>query len=154
MISRPGSLAGLLVLVIACGEPNTSSSAEPFTSTDSAGVEVATNAPADDSATLPFDVELEIGVQAGDPEYEFHDVGSIAVDGDGNVFVANRGTGTIRVFTADGNFLREFGGLGAGPGEFQSIAGICFVLGAPVEDDLVACVSLPHRRSLRVCASR
>lgn len=40
MISRPGNLAGLLVLLIACAEPNTSSSAEPFTVTDSAGVEV------------------------------------------------------------------------------------------------------------------
>jgi len=124
MISRPGSLAGLLALLIACGEPDTSSSAEPFTVADSAGVEVVTSIPPDDSAALPFDVELEIGVQAGDPEYEFHDVGSIAVDGDGNVFVANRGTGTIRVFTADGIFLHEFGGLGPGPGEFQSIDGI------------------------------
>jgi ABC-type Fe3+-citrate transport system substrate-binding protein len=46
MISRPGSLAGLLVLFIACGEPSTSSTAEPFTVTDSAGVEVVTNSPA------------------------------------------------------------------------------------------------------------
>jgi hypothetical protein len=44
---------------------------------------------------------------------------SVAVADDGSVIVADRGSGQIKVFDADGRFVRAFGRKGAGPNEYQ-----------------------------------
>ncbi|MFZ1474216.1 MAG: hypothetical protein WAV79_14940 [Anaerolineae bacterium] len=53
---------------------------------------------------------------------------AIAADGDGNVYVADTGSHRIQVFTSNGTFVRTFGRLGSGNGEFYGPAGIA-VLG-------------------------
>ncbi len=48
----------------------------------------------------------------------------IAVDAAGNVYIADTGNHRIQVLTADGVFLRTFGRLGRGDGEFYNPQGI------------------------------
>lgn len=55
----------------------------------------------------------------------------IALDAAGNVYVADTGNHRVQVFTSDGAFLRAFGHLGRGQGEFYNPHGIA------VRDDRV-----------------
>jgi hypothetical protein len=45
---------------------------------------------------------------------------------DGNIYVLDTGDSFIKVFSADGEFLRRIGGEGEGPGEFQRADGASF----------------------------
>lgn len=55
----------------------------------------------------------------GSGEGQFNDPISIAVDGDGNVFVADRHNHMIQKFDGDGRFLAAWGSQGRGDGQFQ-----------------------------------
>ena len=48
----------------------------------------------------------------------------IAVDTSGNVYVADTDNNRIQKFTSDGNFIKEWGRTGSGPGEFSHPSGI------------------------------
>ena len=50
-----------------------------------------------------------------------HDV---AVDSDGDVYVADTNNDRIEKFASDGGFLRSFGGSGSGPGQFFGPQGV------------------------------
>lgn len=52
---------------------------------------------------------------------EFGRIHSLALDAAGNLLVADGQAREVRVFSADGQFLRRFGRPGAGPGEFPSL---------------------------------
>ena len=52
------------------------------------------------------------------------DAGQVAVDGAGNLYVANTGTNQIQKFDPNGNSLASFGAPGTGPGQFQGICGL------------------------------
>ena len=54
----------------------------------------------------------------------FGEVTSLAVDGDGRIYVADRQANEIRVFSPLGECVRTFGRSGEGPGEFSWLAGI------------------------------
>ena len=56
----------------------------------------------------------------------FGQVFSLAVDGDGRIYVADRQANEIRVFTPEGDCLRSFGRSGEGPGEFGWLVGIAW----------------------------
>ena len=56
----------------------------------------------------------------------FGHVTSLAVDGDGRIYVADRQANEIRVFSPDGECVRTFGRSGEGPGEFGWLAGIAW----------------------------
>ena len=49
---------------------------------------------------------------------------NVAVDKDGNVYVADTFNNRIEIFDADGNFIREFGKPGDGPGYFARPKGV------------------------------
>lgn len=51
---------------------------------------------------------------------------SLAVDGDGRIYVADSQASEIRVFSPDGECVRTFGRSGEGPGEFSLLAGIAW----------------------------
>jgi len=51
---------------------------------------------------------------------------SLAVDGDGRVYVADSQASDIRVFSPEGECVRTFGRSGEGPGEFRLLAGIAW----------------------------
>ena len=57
------------------------------------------------------------GPAAADPVEFLDQPIAVAVDGDGNVFAADKSNGFISKFASDGTFLTRFGGLGWGPGE-------------------------------------
>jgi hypothetical protein len=105
-----------------------------FSVTDSAGVLLVRNdgdpAAMDSAAVEPVEV-LRIGVVDGAPEYQFDQIYGLQTTEDGRIFAVNGGTRTIRVYDAQGRFLREFGGQGGGPHEFQSLGGL-FVRGDTV----------------------
>ena len=54
----------------------------------------------------------------------FGKVISLAVDGDGRIYVADWQANDIRVFSPQGECVRTFGRSGEGPGEFGMLAGI------------------------------
>ena len=105
-----------------------------FSVSDSAGVLLVRNdgdpAAMDSAAVEPVEI-LRIGVVDGAPEYQFDQLAAIHATDDGRIFAINGGTRTIRVYDVQGRFLREFGGKGGGPHEFQSLHGL-FVRGDTV----------------------
>ena len=56
----------------------------------------------------------------------FGRVMSLAVDGDGRIYVADSQASDIRVFSPLGECVRTFGRSGEGPGEFRLLAGIAW----------------------------
>ncbi|MGD8278269.1 MAG: hypothetical protein PVH00_09600 [Gemmatimonadota bacterium] len=68
---------------------------------------------------LPIREDLRLGVVDGPPELQLHQIGGIAVRPNGDIVVLDNGSSEVRLFSADGRFLRRFGGRGEGPGEFK-----------------------------------
>lgn len=87
---------------------------------DSAGVEIVENgrAGAWGPALATVEEVVRIGVAEGADHLQFYRILSLDVAADGTIYAGNDQTGTVRAFTADGTFLREFGGKGRGPGEY------------------------------------
>lgn len=86
---------------------------------------------ADRKPELELREELRLGRAPGDstaegPEVFSHVVG-LTVDDIGRIYVADESTREIRVFDAQGEFLRRFGRRGEAPGEFQQLAGIAWL---------------------------
>ncbi len=114
--SSPGLLA-------ACGD-NAEPPPNPAQVTDSAGIAIVTSAPANAVyATVAPEPVLSIGVLEGPDELMFGQVASVALDGAGNVVVADLQSNEIRVFGPEGAHLRTLGGAGEGPGEFERLNG-------------------------------
>jgi len=63
--------------------------------------------------------DLVIGREANDPREVFYAASGLAVDGDGNIYVADTGHHRVQVFDQYGRFVRSLGQEGQGPGEFQ-----------------------------------
>ena len=60
-----------------------------------------------------------IGVELGDSNYVFGQTDAALFGPDGEIFVLDGSKTHIAVFSADGEFLRNIGRQGSGPGEFQ-----------------------------------
>jgi hypothetical protein len=67
--------------------------------------------------------ELRIGSESA-REYALTEARQLAVGADGTMYLAQPQDHTIRVFQADGRFLRYIGREGAGPGEFKDLGAI------------------------------
>jgi len=63
--------------------------------------------------------ELVIGVEVGDDEYMIGRVNSVAVGTDGEIYVSDGQQEIVRMYDADGNYVRDIGGEGQGPGEYR-----------------------------------
>ena len=90
-------------------------------------VPAAKSVPAQEVIELPaedrlldaaFEDVYRIGSFDGDEWETFGIIGAVAFDASGNLFVLDSQAGRIVVVGTDGGFLREFGGVGHGPGEF------------------------------------
>lgn len=68
--------------------------------------------------------DLRIGSVEGGGPTTFGLVNAIAVDGWGRIFVLDRQAQEIRVFEADGAYVRTIGRPGGGPGEFRQAYGM------------------------------
>lgn len=75
--------------------------------------------------TLTFRQDLVIGPEGG-TEHHIWSGATVGfdVDAKGNIFVSDTGGNRIIQFDADGNFIRQIGREGSGPGEFQGLYSI------------------------------
>jgi hypothetical protein len=89
---------------------------------DSAGVTIVVN-PEEGvwtaAGTWVLEEDLRIGSADGGPEYQFGQIGSIALTSRGDVVVVDRQARQVRVYSRTGTFLRSMGRPGSGPGEFS-----------------------------------
>ncbi|OGR96999.1 MAG: hypothetical protein A2V88_09335 [Elusimicrobia bacterium RBG_16_66_12] len=60
----------------------------------------------------------------GSGDGQFNAPHSLAVDGDGNVYVVDRDNHRIQKFTSDGTYLTQWGGAGTGNGQFDHPYGV------------------------------
>jgi hypothetical protein len=105
--------------------------------TDSAGVMLVTNPEVgvwSEADRWTVVEELRIGSE-GDPDYQFGQVGWIAVGGDGGIYVLDAQGQHIKAFSAAGQFARVIGRPGSGPGELGQ--GAVFLVMAPGDTLLV-----------------
>lgn len=68
--------------------------------------------------------DLRIGRADGDGPDVFSVVFAFDVDADGNIYAFDLMSRELRVFDADGRFVRSFGRRGGGPGEFEAVIGL------------------------------
>ena len=88
-----------------------------------------------------FEEIFRVGVREGEDWEMFANVSSVAFDANGNLYVVDglyAGMDTrIVVFDASGNFVREFGSMGEGPGEFNMPTAVVVLRdGTTVVEDL------------------
>ncbi len=65
-----------------------------------------------------FQLVDSIGVEFGDSNYVFGIVGSAKFDPAGNIFVVDTQRAAVLFYTPEGEFIRQVGRSGSGPGEF------------------------------------
>lgn len=63
---------------------------------------------------------LSVGVLEGEAHEMFGQIQDISVDAEGNFYVLDDRNMAIRAFDPQGNYLRQYGQPGAGPGEFRA----------------------------------
>jgi hypothetical protein len=86
------------------------------------------------------DPAVVIGVQSGDPRYQFAQIAGAAWLQDGRIVVADAGDKEVRYFEADGTHLLTVGREGEGPGEFVNLS-----LAGTVGDTVIAWDSRQNR---------
>jgi hypothetical protein len=93
------------------------------------GIELVHNTavPLHPEKSLSLEEELAIGGDDGDNAL-IVEAGYFIVDKDGTFYIANRRDFNIKVFDKEGNYLHTIGKKGEGPGEFQYVGYITFLL--------------------------
>jgi hypothetical protein len=100
------------------------------TVTDSAGITVVHNPSVplwSDGDEWTVTEDLRIGTPAGEPEYQFGILGFMDVDEEGTVYAIDAMAQNVRVFDAQGSYLRTIGEPGSGPGEIAQGAAFVFL---------------------------
>ena len=100
------------------------------TVTDSAGVRIVTNTDQgfwEEGGGWTLEEELRIGTIEGQLEYQFGQIGLIAVDSRDRIFVLDIQVRDIRVFSPDGTYEQTIGGPGDGPGELGAEVGTLYM---------------------------
>jgi hypothetical protein len=100
------SLITAVALAAACGE----------SSPEGAGPGTAAQA----EERVPVAIVDSIGVELGDSNYVFGSIAAIAFGPDGNIYVLDRGTCNVRVYSPEGEHIRTISRQGSGPGEMTS----------------------------------
>ena len=120
MRKTPLVIVALSAMQVACSAEPT---ADTSTVRDSAGVEIVeSSAPAWSDETAPriaAEPRVRIGALDGPEELQLFEVRFATRLSDGRIAVGNGGTSQLRFFAADGEFDRQVGGEGEGPGEFS-----------------------------------
>ncbi len=119
---RPYKITGLALLVLAVAACGGGEGGWSGSVTDSAGVVIVANpaegvwSPAD---TWTLEEELRIGALDADPDYQFGEIGWLAVNSEGTIYVLDSYAQHIQVYSPDGEYLQTIGQRGGGPGELQ-----------------------------------
>ena len=113
-------LAASTALLTACGTDSASSGSAPETVVETIGdtTVVRTVSGSVWSAKADLVPEMTIGRLDGPEEYLFGNIRSIAVAGDGTVYVLDLQAQHVRVFDSLGVYVETLGRRGEGPGEF------------------------------------
>lgn len=74
--------------------------------------------------TMALAPQLVVGELAGDDPYVFGQVAAVARDREGQIYVADAQAGEVRLFDAEGDFVRTVGRAGQGPGEYLRPDGV------------------------------
>lgn len=114
----------LLLLASACADGGSRSddpSASDRSVRDSAGVEIVHNGreAVEQAPTLRLTEVLRVGVLEGPEEYQFARISAVKEGSDGGIYVLDSRLHTLRVFSSTGEFVRQIGREGDGPGEFR-----------------------------------
>ncbi len=75
----------------------------------------------DYTPTIPMQVLAIIGEEGQPIENQLGEPVAVRTDKQGNIYIADKASLTVKVYDPDGNYFRSFGGRGRGPGEFQYI---------------------------------
>lgn len=147
-LGRAASAAAAITMAAgACGPDGPAAGVGDVTTRDSAGITIVeSSAPLlDDSAgwRLADEPSLQIG-SLDDPEQSLGRVNAARTFADGRVVVFDVSIPQVRVFAADGTFVRAIGRGGDGPGEFRSGGNLEVLPG----DTLLVYDLLPQRVSL------
>lgn len=94
----------LLVLIISCSQP-----------------EEIREKTVDRAPTIEITTDLIIGSEDQPLENQLGRPIAVRTDEEGNIYIADRASRQIKVFDEKGNHLKNLGGRGRGPGEFQEI---------------------------------
>ncbi len=118
MITRSFSLAVLLIAVTACSGGDAPASARVVVDTlPNGAVRTMSSAPSD-SGKWSLELLHEIQPAEGEPG-ELMKPSDITMTAEGLVLVAEDGDAHVKVFDANGAFVRRIGRRGEGPGEFR-----------------------------------
>ena len=116
---------------------------------DSAGVTIVTNTDMplwSEGEQWTLVEELRIGSIEGDPDFQFGQVGWIAVGRDKSVYVLDTQAQDVKHYSSDGAFLGRFGGPGGGPGEIGTGAGLGSVFILMAEGDTLLVPDAANQR--------
>ena len=78
----------------------------------------------DSTSAWQFRESLRIGAADGDGPDVFGEISALEVDAFGRIYVLEGQADEIRVFDADGRYVRKIGRRGSGPGEFANPIGM------------------------------
>ncbi len=96
-----------------------------YTVRDSLGIEIVENISGswttETGWTLSREPAVDVGVLDGAPEYQLFRARDAQRLADGRIAVVNAGTNEIRLFDANGTYLKTVGRKGSGPGEFEGL---------------------------------
>ena len=108
----------ILILLTACSQQQAEWQG---TIEEADGVTIVRNPiePMYEGEVLALEEELTIGKENEKGEPVFIRIWAIQVDENGNIYVLDSKPPLIKIFSASGEFIREFGKEGQGPGEWQ-----------------------------------
>ena len=117
------------VLALGCGPGGDSSSGdvdawEVLRSSSADTIIIRTVNTADVTESAALISELKIGMLDGPDEYIFGGVAGVAVGPEGNMFVLDYQVPVVREFSPTGDYLRDYGRDGEGPGEYRQPMGL------------------------------
>ena len=140
-------LSGVLLALMTSACTSDDSNPSTVLRSDSAGVEIVENSgplPAEGGGwAVATEPSLSIGTVEGENVYQFYGVAGIHRFRDGRIGMVNSSSQEVRIFAANGTYLRSFGQRGAGPEEFEMPA-----LAGTVGDTLIVVDRAHHRITL------
>ncbi len=127
---------GIIAVAAACGGDGAAArGTRDVTVRDSAGITIVENGAAPSRPLLVLDSVPAVDIGDGqneDPDYQLFGVRYAFRRGDGSILVANAGTSELRLYDANGAFMRRIGRRGAGPGEFGALGWVGLTRGDTV----------------------
>lgn len=113
---------------VSCAPGDTPGAGEAYTVRDSMGIEIVDVmrpqwTPGQGWTVSPEPV-VDIGEMEGDEAYQLFRVTTALRLANGSIVITNRGTQELRWYDSGGRHVRNAGGEGGGPGEFDSLFGM------------------------------